>query len=527
MDITVFLHSECSVTMILEEQYEDFIMPIDMEWSKNNRRNFQPQTSRKGTEIKLNIYKDEGTLNYENYKMHTQCFNMSGYAAPKIDTVRIGVIGLGNRGPNHVKALVQIDNVEIRAICDKKPTQIERAKVWFERTDHSPVVYTGGEEEWKKLCQQDDIDLIFVCTPIPLHAPISIYAMKHGKHVACEVPATWDMDECWELVKTAEETRQHFMMLENYSYMEFHLQTIMMAKNGFFGDIVHGEGAYNTSKVDNCLGVKGTDSFGKGIYQNWWWLKAYAEHKGNIYPTHGLGPIAQVMDINRGDRFDYLVSMESNDFSFAPKAKELFADDPVYEQFANLDYRGNMNTTLIRTVKGRTIVLQHDGSTPQPHNQIHGIYGTEACALFDPAPPKISTGGNWLSQEECMEIRERFTPEISKKLTEVSCGHGHSGSDYRMDWHIIDCLRNGLRMPLDVYDAASWSCIMPLSERSVLNRSTSVDIPDFTAGAWETNSRNMDINLENGGGNTGTLKPSKAVLALDDHLAAQWTQNHK
>jgi predicted dehydrogenase len=467
------------------------------------------------------------TLNRDYAANHVQRHNMAGFRVPKIDKVRVGVIGLGNRGPNHLKALVQIGNVEIRAICDKTPAQIERGLVWTQGAGHSPEIYTGGEEEWRKLCEQQDLDLVYVCAPIPLHTQMSVYAMRQGKHVACEVPAAWDMEDCWRLVQTAEETRRHFMMLENYAYMSFHLQTIMMAKAGFFGDIIHGEGAYNTSKVGNCLGSKGRESFGKGIYTDWWWLKAFAERRGNIYPTHGLGPVAQVMDINRGDRFDYMVSMESNDFSFGAMARELTKDDPdTYAPLAALDYRGNMNTTLIRTVKGRTIVLQHDAHTPQPHNLIHGIYGTKGCALFDPPPPRISTGGHWVSDEECAEIRARFTPEIARKLDSSSGGHGHGGSDYRMDWHLIDCLRNGLPLPQDVYDAAAWSAVVPLSQWSVLNRSNSIDIPDFTAGAWKTNPRNMDINLDNGGGDTEILPPSQAALAFDDTLARQWAKDH-
>lgn len=454
-------------------------------------------------------------------------FNMSGFRAPKINTVRVGLIGCGNRGCNHLTTLTQIGNVEICAICDKYPHQIKRALANLEDSGHTPEVYTDGEDEWKKLCQQKNIDLVYICTPIPLHTKLSIYAMKQDKHVVCEVPTSWDLDECWELVRAAEETKKHFIMIENYSYMEFHLQTIMMSKAGFFGDIIHGEGAYNTSKVNNCFGSRDNKYFGAGIYQDWWWPRAFAKHRGNIYPTHGLGPIAQVMDINRGDRMDYLVSMEGKDFNMKVKAQEYAELDPVYEEFAKLDYKGNMNTTLIRTVKGRTIVLQHDASTPQPHNLIHGIYGTKACALFDPAPPRISTGSNWLDNEECMKIRERFTPEIAKRLAKPAQSSGHGGSDYLLGWHVIDCLRNGLPMPQDVYDAVSWSCIMPLSEKSVLQRSATMDIPDFTDGAWETNKRNMDINLENGGGNTPIVEKVRPTDKVVDVLAQQWEVDHK
>jgi len=336
---------------------------------------------------------------------------------------------------------------------------------------------------------------VFVTTPYYLHAPMSIYAMKKGKHVASEVPAAGTMEECWQLVQTAEETRRHLMMLENYSYMPFHLLTINMARKGFFGDVVHGDGAYNTSKMGN--------NFGKTVYSDMWWLRQYANRRGNIYPTHGLGPICQVMDINRGDRLDYLVSVESNDFMMANKARELAESDPHFEEFVGPEYRGNINTTVIRTVQGRTIMLQHDGTTPSPHNLIHGIHGTRGAALFDPDPPRISKGDHrWVKPEEFAELVEKYTPEIYHRMGELARSSGHGGSDMLMDWHLIDCLRNGLPLDQDVYDAASWSSIVPLSQWSVLNRSNSIDIPDFTAGAWESNPHNMDIDLANGGGTT-------------------------
>ena len=465
---------------------------------------------------------DLPTINREYAANHVQRVNMAGFRVPKIDTVRVGVLGMG-RGIGHIKALIQIEGVEIRAICDKDPAEIEKASVWFKDIDHNPEIYTDGENEWKKLCERKDLDLIYVCTPIPLHAQMSIYALKHGKHVCSEVLAAWRMEDCWALVKTAEEMQKHFMMLENYSYMDFHLVTINMAKRGFFGDIVHAEGAYNTSKLNNNF-RKIPDG-----YSDMWWLREYGRRRGNIYPTHGLGPIATCLDINRGDRMDYLASMESNDFTYGPRAKELLKTDPLYEEFADLPYRGNMNVTLIRTVKGRTMMIQHDAHTPSPHNLIHGIYGTKGAALFDPGPPRFSKGDHrWYraDHDEYKRLYDEYTPEIYRKLKETSEGHGHGGSDLRMDWHVIDCLRTGLPMPMDVYDAATWSSIVPLTQWSVLNRSNSIDIPDFTCGAWETNPRNMDINLENGGGNTKILPPSKAGTEFDDKLARQWRRDH-
>jgi predicted dehydrogenase len=326
------------------------------------------------------------------------------------------------------------------------------------------------------------------------------------------------MEECWQLVQTAEKTRRHLMMLENYSYMPFHLLTINMARQGFFGEVIHGDGAYNTSKMSN--------NFGKNFYSDMWWLRQYANRRGNIYPTHGLGPICQIMDINRGDRLDYLVSVESNDFAMAKKARELAKDDPQFEEFVGLEYRGNINTTLIRTVQGRTIVLQHDGTTPSPHNLIHGIHGTQGAALFDPTPPRISKGDHkWANPEDFKELKEKYTPQIYRETGEMARSSGHGGSDMLMVWHLVDCLRNGLLLDQDVYDAAAWSSIVPLSQWSVLNRSNSIDIPDFTAGAWETNPPNMDIELVNGGATTKILQTATDP-GTKDRLVRQWERDH-
>jgi hypothetical protein len=230
---------------------------------------------------------------------------------------------------------------------------------------------------------------------------------------------------------------------------------------------------------------------------------------------------------------DYLVYMEGQDFTFGPEARKRAKDDPFYDEFVGKPYRGNMGVALIRTVKGKTMMLQYDPYTPTPHNLIHGIYGTHGAAQFDPDPPRFSKGDHrWYrevggGQEEYARLYGEYEPEILRKLKEVSKGHGHGGSDLRMDWHIIDCLRNGLPMPQDVYDAAAWSSIVPLTAWSAQNRSNSIDIPDFTGGAWKTNARNMDINLENGGGNTNVLPPSKAGMEFDDALARQWARDHE
>jgi len=423
---------------------------------------------------------------------HIQHFNMAGFAAPKIPTVRIGIIGLGQRGPSHLQTMMSIEGVEIKALCDIVTAKAERCGEIAKKKGHTPVLYAGGKDEWKKLCERADIDLVIVTTPWYLHAEMSIYAMEKGKHVASEVPAAGTINECWQLVETAERTKKHMIMLENYNYMEFQLVMLNMARKGFFGEVVHCEGAYNTSKMVN--------NFNRNMYWDMWWLRQYAWRKGNIYPAHGLGTVATILNINRGDRFDYLVSMESDDFMMEKKARELAETDDFFRPFVGKDFRGNMNITTIRTKKGKTIMLQHDATTPSPHNLIHGVYGTQGAALFDPPPPRISKGEHaWVSPEEFIKIKNQYTPEITHRMKELAKDSGHGGSDIQEDWRLIDCLRNGFPLDQDVYDAAAWSSIVPLSEWSVNNRSNSIDVPDFTAGSWKTNPLNMDINLEKSG----------------------------
>jgi predicted dehydrogenase len=465
---------------------------------RNNRRNFLKLAGLAGLGLAGSSYDSVdacGSLpdyirDYGGTRV--QKFNMAGYGAPKIPVVRIGIIGLGQRGPSHMLSMSRIDGVEIRALCDLIPEKAEASKAKLKGTKHNPDQYSGDLEAWKKLCDRPDIDLVIITTPWYMHAGMAVYAMEHDKHVSSEIPAAGTIEECWQLVETSERTKKHCMMMENYAYMEFQLLTLNMARQGFFGEVVHGEGAYNTSKIHN--------NFSKTVYWDMWWLKQYAWRKGNIYPTHGLGPVSLVMNINRGDRFDFLVSVESNDFMMNEKAEELARTDDFFKPFTGKDYRGNMSVTTIRTKKGKTIMLQHDATSPSPHNLIHGIYGTNGAALFDPQPPRLSTVNHeWVSQEEFDKLREKYTPEITKKMREEAKKSSHGGSDIQLCWRLIDCLHNGLPLDQDVYDAASWSSIVPLSEWSVMHRSNSIDIPDFTAGSWKSNPTNMDINLERGG----------------------------
>ena len=462
---------------------------------KSNRRNFLKISGLAGIGLASTNILDGHAAPVQDgspiVKQGGKHFNMSGYAAPKIDTVRIGFIGLGNRGPSAVDRMSKIDGVEIKALCDVRPERVDKVKTMLASTTHKPEGYTGGQDEWKKMCDRKDIDLIYIATPWKLHTPMAVYAMEHGKHAASEVPAAVTVEECWQLVETSEKTKQHCMILENCCYDFFELMTLNMARQGYFGEIVHTEGAYIHALLDS--------NFNKTGYYDMWRLKENMRN-GSLYPTHGLGPIAQALDINRGDKMDYLVSMSSNDFQMAAKAKELAAKDSFYKPFENKTYRGNMNTTTIRTAKGKTMMIQHDVTSPRPYSRIHLVSGTKGTALKYPEPGRISNNHEgWLNEEEFKALEEKYAPPIVKRVGELAKQiGGHGGMDFLMDWRLIDCLRNGLPLDIDVYDAAAWSSIAPLSEKSVANRSNSVDIPDFTSGSWKTNEV-VDVNLHKGG----------------------------
>lgn len=475
---------------------------------KSNRRSFLQKLSI-GTSTLLasvpllaRVRKDEAdNLISGAFEADQQRFNMCGYGAPKLNTVRIGVVGLGMRGSGAVERLSYIDGVEITALCDKLPDRVAGSQKILGKMGRPKAKEFSGENGWKALCESKDVDLVYTPTPWELHAPIALHSMRNGKHVATEVNAGLTIEQCWELVDTSEKTRKHCMMLENCCYDFFELLTLNMVRNGLFGELVHAEGAYIHDLSKDYL-------FNKNAYTDMWRLRENAKRNGNLYPTHGLGPIAQCFNINRGDKMDHLVSMSTNDFSLAPLAKEKANQDSFFNEFVGKNYRGNMNTTIIRTNKGKTLMLQHDVSTPRPYSRIHLLSGTKAVAQKWPGPERIGFGHSWAKPEELKKLYAQYSPPIVKHIGEIAKEvGGHGGMDFIMDWRLIDCLRNGLPLDQDVYDAASWSSILPLTQQSVSNKSRTVDVPDFTRGAWKTN-KPVDITL-NGGATTTVRKIEK------------------
>jgi predicted dehydrogenase len=419
--------------------------------------------------------KSEVANTFEELNPPSKGKSVLGLRCSPIPTVRIGVIGLG-RGGGAVNRLSTIEGAEIVAICDLHQERINNSQQYLKNNNRKEAAVYSGEEDWKKLCERDDIDLVYNATPWELHVPIALYAMDHGKHVAIEVPAALTVKDCWALVDKAEEKQLHCMMLENCCYDFFELATLNMARQGVLGEIIHTEGAY----IHDLRASKFN-----GYYKNWR-LEFSKYHTGNPYPTHGLGPIAQILGINQGDRMEYLSSVSTNQFGLSLWANENLSED----ERITLSERymlGDMNTTIIHTAMGKSIMIQHDTTSPRPYSRIHLVQGTKGMAVKYPNE-KVAIQPDthsFLEEGNQKEILSKYEHPLSKYIGErAKKVGGHGGMDFIMDWRMIYCLQNGYPLDQSVYDAAAWSSLVELTERSVLNRSSSVDIPDFTRGAW-------------------------------------------
>src|SRR5918993_876391 len=355
-----------------------------------------------GLKSYASVLRDEADRSPENLASRPGQFNMCGYAAPKLEKVRVGVVGLGMRGPGAVERMSFIEGVEIVALCDQYPERVDAAQqILTKKGLPKATAYSGSKEAWKEMCNRADLDLVYITTPWSLHTPMAVYAMEHGKHAASEVPAATTVEECWQLVQTSEKTKKHCMMLENCCYDFFELLTLNMTRNGLFGELVHVEGAYIHDLRDLNFDKKG--------YAEMWRLKENATRNGSLYPTHGLGPIAQCLDINRGDQMDFLVSTSTNDFMMKAMAKERAVTDSFYAPYTDKQYRGNMNTTVIKTIKGKTIMVQHDVTSPRPYSRIHLLSGTKGMASKWPGPARISFGESWVKEAEFKSLEEKYT----------------------------------------------------------------------------------------------------------------------
>lgn len=410
-----------------------------------------------------------------------------------MDTVRVGFVGLGMRGPGAVERFTYIDGVAINGLCDKYIERAEHCQVYLERAGMPKAKIYAGDEGYKALCESDDIDLVYIATPWQLHVDVAEYAMEHGKHVAIEVPSANSVDECWRLVDAAERNRVHCMILENCCYDHFELTTLYMAQQGLFGEIIHAEGAY----------IHNLEPYWEHYADNWR-LEYNQAHNGDIYATHGIGPNCQALNIHRGDRLDYLVAMSTKSINGAKLTKELMNEETCRQ--------GDQINTLIRTVNGCTIDMQHNVMTPRPYSRMYQLVGTEGFANKYPVSgytfkldqiKSVATDEQGMPDIEALDHHSFAPADVVKQMTELykhpvqrqlvdgmplqeysmSIG-GHGGMDFIMDYRLVYCLRNGLPLDMDVYDAAEWSCMGELTRISIENGSKPVKVPDFTRGEW-------------------------------------------
>ena len=434
----------------------------------------------------------EGTIVVQTPPRPAGQQSVIGMALPKMEVVRVGFVGLGMRGPGAVERFTYIPGTQVVALCDYELERAEACQKILKAASMPPAALYSGEKGYEELCQRDDIDLVYVAADWLHHFPIAKCALQHGKHVAVEVPSAMSLPECWELIDLSEQKRLHCLILENCCYDWFEMNSLSMAQQGVFGEIIRAQGAYihNLSPYWDHYWKKGEeDRLG-------WRLEYNMRHRGDVYATHGLGPVAQALDIHRGDRLTTLVAMDT---------KSVIGRQLVEERAdsACLNFRnGDHTTTLIRTAAGKVIEIQHNVMTPQPYNRLYQLTGTKGMANKYPiqgyaldadqlqasgVKPQVDNlnSHRFLPEKEMEALVERYRHPILRKYGEMAKEvGGHGGMDFIMDSRLVYCLQNGLPLDMDVYDLAEWCCLAELGSLSMDHGCAAVAFPDFTRGEW-------------------------------------------
>ncbi len=421
--------------------------------------------------------------------------NVLGLALPKKKVVRIGLVGLGMRGPGAVENFSLIPGVQVVALCDYEEKRAVKQNERLRKNGLAPAAVYYGEKGYEALCKRPDIDLVYIATDWEHHAIVAKCALENGKNVADEVPSAMNLQECWDLINLAEQKQLNCMILENCCYDWFEMRTLNMAQHGVFGEILRAQGAY-IHNLDDFWDYYWKNPNGSDPDQLGWRLKYNKENRGDLYATHGLGPVAQALDIHRGDRMKTLVSMDTK----SVHGKELVekkTGKPCTE-FRN----GDHTTTLIRTEGEKVIELQHDVMNPQPYNRLYQLTGTRGFANKYPVEgyavdasqlkatgnqPKVDdlSTHSFMPDEQRKALEEKYESPILKKFGKLAKEvGGHGGMDFVMCARLIYCLQNGLPLDMDVYDLAEWCAIAELSAISLDNDCSPVTFPDFTRGLW-------------------------------------------
>ena len=413
---------------------------------------------------------------------HAGAKSMMGVPFEAKDTVRVAIVGTGLRGSSVLREFLAIDNVRITALCDIVPDKVTRAaKRVTDAGQPAPAMFTAGDHDFENLVKREDIDFVYTATPWPWHTPVALAAMKAGKHVGTEVPAAMSLDQCWELVDTSEKTRRHCLMMENCCYDFNEMLVNTMIKQGLFGEILYAEAAY----IHDLRALLFEDK-DEGL----WRRIPHTNRQGNFYPTHGLGPVAWYLDIHKGDRFDYLVSMSTQERGLSLwREANIPKDSPKWQEKY---IEGDINTSFLKTVKGKTVLLTHAVTTPTPYDRLNSVRGTKG--VFKDYPARFYIEGQRDANGKLYgesfrtvdELKAQYTHPLWQRIGEIAKAKGgHGGMDYIMAYRLIECIRQGLPPDFDVYDATAWSAPWPLSETSVTRGSIPVKFPDFTRGGWQ------------------------------------------
>jgi predicted dehydrogenase len=394
-----------------------------------------------------------------------------------LKNVRIGYVGVGGMGTAHVSNLLKIEGAEIVAVCDIREDHAHRAQnLCVKAGKPRPEAYTRGEEDFKRLCQRDDLDLVYTATPWEWHVPVCLEAMNTGKHAATEVPAATSLADCWKLVETSEKTGRYCMLMENCNYDRIEMMILNMVSQGVFGELIRAECGY----LHDLRGVK-YDMEGEGL-----WRRAHSmKRNGDLYPTHGLGPVSQCLGINRGNRYETLVSLGTKTRGLHLYAVERFGpDSPQAKETFKLS---DVVITLLHTENGEVVVLKHDTNSPRPYSRDILVQGTKGIVQKYPEPvvyiEKKTKNDDWESADVWLK---QYDHPIWRELEQKSKGAGHGGMDFIEDYRLINALLQGVTPDVDVYDAATLSAVSELSETSINRGGEPVAFPDFTRGMWKT-----------------------------------------
>lgn len=458
-----------------------------------NRRNFLRKTSLTGVAIGINPMLVDASTSSERPFSHSY---MGDFEAPKLETVRAAFIGVGARGPGHLKFFAGLPGTEVVAICDLYEDLAtkwsEEAKAIGKGKQHKKIqVYHSDENAWKKMLTEVKPDVVFIATNWKNHAPMAIESMKKGAHAFVEVPIALTLEAMWQIVDTSESTQKHCMMMENVNYNRDELLFLNMCRKGVIGEPLHAEAAYiHELRFQMKEEDRGTGS---------WRTAHYANRNGNLYPTHGLGPVAQYMNLARTeDNFGSLVS-----FSTPSRGRKLYTEKnyPEDHKWRELDFKGgDLNTSIVKTHLGRTIMIQWDETSPRPYTRHNLIQGTKGILAGFPTRVALEGGiagvtenhHEWAEGEKLAVLYEKYDHPLYKRLNQAAKGSGHGGMDGIMMYRIVECLQKGLPLDQNVYEGCLWSAVTPLSESSVAQGGSPQTFPDFTRGNWR-NTKPLDI----------------------------------